>query len=346
MQQAVSKPTRLLLYVHFNRFDRVEDYVVYQLQQLKPLFDTVVVISNSPVSPADRERFDGLSDHFLQRENIGFDFAAWRDGLNLLGWDEIVGFDELTIMNDTCFGPLHDFSRLYDEMQSRNVDFWGITTNVGLFDLITDTAGRHVEAPEHIQSYYVTFNQAVVRSAAFKQFWTSVKDHRTVSDAINDSEIRLTAWLVQHGFTFAAYHDAAKYWGKAMLNRYEVDVTDYRAGDMTKYNPGYACVRPLWLLETNQDYPFIKTKALSMVTEQVEGLRQWVINQTSYPIELIDNYLVTRFHALTEQKDARMLAAINSRSFRVGHFVTAPYRFARFVIRTMKSALTKPRQIW
>ena len=101
---------RLLLYVHFNKYNRVSSHVYYQLTQMRPLFSRVVFITNSCLSQEnqDKLRSQNLMDDFLQRENIGFDFAAWRDGMNHIGFDNLDSYDIVTVMNDTCFGPLWD----------------------------------------------------------------------------------------------------------------------------------------------------------------------------------------------------------------------------------------------
>lgn len=66
---------RLLLYVHFNKFNRVSNHVIYQLSQMRPLFSNIIFISNSLV---DENHLNFLQEKHLvndiiQRENIGFD---------------------------------------------------------------------------------------------------------------------------------------------------------------------------------------------------------------------------------------------------------------------------------
>lgn len=99
---------RVLLYVHFNKYNKVSKHIYYQLEKLRPLFTTVVFISNSKVEQKELENLQKqrLIDSFIQRENKGFDFAAWHDGMMKIGFDDLTLCDSLTIMNDTCFGPL------------------------------------------------------------------------------------------------------------------------------------------------------------------------------------------------------------------------------------------------
>ena len=140
---------RILLYVHFNKCNHISGHVFYQLEQLKPLFSKIIFISNSSLSNEDKCRLRedlGISD-LLERDNRGFDFAAWRDGMNWLGFDTLQNSDSLTLMNDTCFGPLWDLASIYQRFEEDSqVDFWGMTNF---------RKTRYFE--EHLQSYFVTF---------------------------------------------------------------------------------------------------------------------------------------------------------------------------------------------
>lgn len=118
---------RLLLYVHFNKEDSLSTHVIFQLQALRTIYSKIILISNSHL---DQVSLDKLSyDNFLQRNNKGFDFAAWADGMRMVGFDELKEFDSVTIMNDTTFGPIFDFASVVDRMDSSESDFWGITNN-------------------------------------------------------------------------------------------------------------------------------------------------------------------------------------------------------------------------
>jgi rhamnosyltransferase len=183
---------RILLYVHFNKNNNVDDYVVYQLQQMKPIFDKVIIISNSQVNYSDKKRFHGLYDKFIQRENKGYDFAAWRDGIKKIGWKEIEKYDSLTLMNDTCFGPFVPMKPSYDRMEKSDVDFWGMTmhngSNVGM-------PGTDGPVPKHLQSYFLVFSKNVVKSRVFRDFWTGVIDSSNVEFVIQNYETQLTPQL-------------------------------------------------------------------------------------------------------------------------------------------------------
>lgn len=99
---------RLLIYVHFNKYDHISRHVFYQIEHMRPLFEKLIFISNSQLSLSEVEKLRDkkLIDEFIQRENTGYDFGAWHDGMALVGFDKLKEYDSITVMNDTCFGPL------------------------------------------------------------------------------------------------------------------------------------------------------------------------------------------------------------------------------------------------
>jgi len=280
---------RILFYVHFNRYDGVEDYVIYQLKKMKPIFDKIIIISNSKVSAGDKKKFNGLCDKFIQRGNVGYDFAAWRDGMNAFGWDKLVKYDELTIMNDTCFGPIYDFKPLYDKMQAKGVDFWGISNGIAMKGIFPNKDGKFIPTPEHIHSYYYTFNKNVFSSEVFKKFWTeTVKDYTDVFRVIENEEIQLTRILHDGGFSYDSYYDTVKHYKKQL-----VGVEDTSFGiENDRYDPSYTVSRPLALISKySKGYPFIKTKALINAAHQTEEIKEYLAKNTKYPVKLIDSYI-------------------------------------------------------
>jgi len=326
------KNKKILFYVHFNKYNKVEDYVIYQLQQMRFIFDKIILISNSSVTRNDKKKFIGLYDVFIQRGNKGFDFAAWRDGFNKFGWNKLDKYDELTIMNDTCFGPIHDFSVIYDNMRLKKIDFWGISNNIALVNVVKDSSGNFVYTPEHIQSYYITFNKKTFLSDIFRNFWDNVQEYSDVSDVVVQYETKLTNTLINDGFTYDTYYNIKEHWKKNTVTQKDLDIS-LKNNNMKKYSPGYTVMRPLWLLETVNNYPFIKTKAITMSSNQLNDIRQYISNNTKYPVRLMDSYIANRIDDIIKAKELQIKDIQSSRSYKIGRVVTYPWRIVKGWIR-------------
>ena len=260
---------RLLLYVHFNKYNRVSSHVYFQLTQMRPLFSKVVFISNSQVSEHDYQKLVDLHlmDNFIQRENVGFDFAAWRDGMTHVGFDDITTYDVVTIMNDTCFGPLWDIKDYYLNYEANDqVDFWGLTNNRR-----TKKSRLTQGFPEHIQSYFITFKKPVIASSAFRNFWENVKNHTDVQEVINDYETKVTTTFLAAGFRYQTVFDTVN-----------EDTTGMLHPDFSYYNPTAIL---------NHKVPFIKVKAIDNNQHIAPYLLEEIAKKSDYPVDLIVSHM-------------------------------------------------------
>ena len=254
---------RLLLYVHFNKFNDLSSHVEYQLTKMRPLFSKLVFISNSSL-PAEKRDYllqKGLITDFLQRENSGFDFAAWRDGMHWVGFDYLKDYDSITLMNDTCFGPLWDLKDIYEQFEhDPETDFWGMT----------NFRANH-QFKEHLQSYYLSFSRRVVQSTAFQDFWIGVRNYTEVQDVIDHYETQVTTNLTDVGFKY-----------KAVFDTVDVDTTGMLHPDFSYYNPTAIL---------KHGVPFIKVKTIDANQHIVPYILDEIERKTDYPVDLIVSHM-------------------------------------------------------
>ncbi|MDR2977343.1 MAG: rhamnan synthesis F family protein [Streptococcaceae bacterium] len=265
----------LLLYVHFNRENKLADHVIYQLEHIRPFFDEVCLISNSLLSAEKQQllRDAQLMDHFIQRENIGFDFKAWGEAMVEYGFDTLKQYDSVTVMNDTCFGPIFDLQPIQKKFEAdEQVDFWGMTNNrAHVVDPHAD--GHEVQLPDHIQSYYVCFKQNVVASDSFKNFWSNIQILDDVVDVIVKYETGMTQYFKEAGFKPGVVFDTRQEDWSQML------VHDFSVFNMSS------------ILEHR--IPFLKIKAFAIGAKHpstpvtVEYLRKF----SDYPLDLIIDHM-------------------------------------------------------
>ncbi|HEP1411403.1 TPA: alpha-L-Rha alpha-1,3-L-rhamnosyltransferase [Streptococcus pyogenes] len=254
---------RILLYVHFNKYNKISAHVYYQLEQMRSLFSKIVFISNSKVSHEDLKRLKNhcLIDEFLQRKNKGFDFSAWHDGLITMGFDKLEEFDSLTIMNDTCFGPIWEMGPYFENFEEKEaVDFWGITNNRGTKAF-----------KEHVQSYFMTFKNQVIQNKVFQQFWQSIIEYENVQEVIQHYETQLTSILLNEGFSYQTVFDTRKAESSFMLH------------------PDFSYYNPTAILKHH--VPFIKVKAIDANQHIAPYLLNLIRETTNYPIDLIVSHM-------------------------------------------------------
>lgn len=53
--------------------------------------------------------------------------GGFKDALcTYIGWDRLTEYDELILANDSFYGPFEDIRKIFAEMESRDLDFWGL----------------------------------------------------------------------------------------------------------------------------------------------------------------------------------------------------------------------------
>ena len=259
---------RLLIYVHFNKYDAISNHVLYQLTEIRSLFSRVIFISNSQLSENHSSDLfsKGLIHDFIQRQNQGYDFAAWKDGLFLEGLDNLNQYDSVTVMNDTCFGPLWDLEPYYKNFEENpEVDFWGMTNHA-------EVKGHNLYIPEHLQSYFISFKKSLVKSEVFKNFWSSVESHTDVQKVIDEYETQYTKIFTKAGFHYAAVLDTVPihqdYFHRNFTIHYPQVLLDYKV-------------------------PFIKIKTFDLSQHLSPYTLRAVEEKSDYPVSLIESHMTS-----------------------------------------------------
>ena len=179
---------RLVILAQFDPQGGLPAHVRIHLERLRPLARDLVLVSNSSIDAAGLKTARALCDRVLVRDNIGWDFAAWRDALSaydMRQWDEVV------LTNSSIVGPLFPLEPIFEQMDERACDFWGMAHS------------RH--RGSHLQSYFLVFNKSVVSSKAWKDFWAGVRNVEDKADVIASYEVGLTQALEKAGFRYDSF---------------------------------------------------------------------------------------------------------------------------------------------
>jgi len=256
--------SRILFYVHYNKSSGVHAHVLFQIKSLRCIFGRIVFISNSPLSSAAKKELSFSVDEIVERSNSGFDFYGWKEAIDREGFEKLAGYSNVTLMNDTCFGPLFDLILVYDRMDRDPCDFWGMINHRRGEEIIPELKTNILE---HVQSFFLVFKPGVTRSASWRLFWQEMVCETDVFKVIAKYEIRLTQNLREAGFKY-----------NVLLNTIDLQLSR----DELSYVPADLCV--------SAKLPFLKIKALL----QHKNPRYIIgeIDRTSdYPTELIEGYI-------------------------------------------------------
>lgn len=234
---------RLIIFASFSGGDDIPPYILYHLKALKEFGDKLVFVSNSPLGTKAWQQLGPICDDVLERANVGYDFAAWRDAIQR---EDMGQWDEVLLTNSSVVGPLFSLSSVFQDMQVRDCDFWGLT--------------HSINTRPHIQSYFVCFRRVVLESHAWRSFWQKIEDTDDKWLVIRNYEVQFKGYFEASGFQGDTLIPQMKKSGveRIGVRRSNICLPIYVPIDKNRTNP--TIHSPLELIESG--LPYLKASLL------------------------------------------------------------------------------------
>ncbi|MBT0889935.1 rhamnan synthesis F family protein [Streptococcus lutetiensis] len=273
---------RILIYNIFEGKDALQEYKIIFLEALAKIVDEAHIVVNGELSQSDVERLEKIGKVTL-RENKGYDVAAFRAEILNLGQERLKEYDQLLLVNDTNIGPFKDLETVFSTIDSKSLDFWGVS----LGEIQPDFTGLNPFGyiPEHIQTYFLVIERSLLHQKSFYRYWEKLGDTDSRQKAIGKHETFFTKHFANLGF------------------RYDALIRD--TTDSAMY------IHPLRVL--NQGSPLIKYSALSNYNDdqfiwqglerqsEIPELISYIEEKTDYPVEIITD-IIDDFKKKSEKK--------------------------------------------
>ncbi|KQO15436.1 rhamnan synthesis protein F [Paenibacillus sp. Leaf72] len=196
---------RAAIFLFYDKDGIVDDYIPYMLEDINKNVERLVVVCNGKLTVEGREKFEKLTKDIVVRENKGFDVWAYKEGIDYIGWESLSDYDELVLLNYTMFGPLYPFKEMFDEMDKRNIDFWGITKHYGSDDDWTGGNMKYGYIPDFIQSFFIVIRKRMLNSFEFKKYWNNMRPIGSYIESMAFHEGIFTKDFVDSGFSCDVY---------------------------------------------------------------------------------------------------------------------------------------------
>lgn len=196
---------RLIIYFFFDVDGIVDRYVSYMLEDLKKNCTELFVVCNGKLTPEGRKTFQAMTPNILVRENVGFDVWAYKEAMEHYGWNKLEEYDEVVLMNHTIMGPVYPFSEMFEEMDRRDLDFWGI--NVYHKQMLNPYNISYGYIPEHLQSHFIAIRSSMLSSVEFQKYWDNRPEIASYADSVGKHEAIFTKFFSDKGFIWDKYID-------------------------------------------------------------------------------------------------------------------------------------------
>lgn len=255
---STNQKKRFGIYVHYDKEDVISDDDVETIEYMSQYFEKIFFVTNSKLNEQEMGKIAPWVAMKKSRDNVGYDFGAWRDCLVEIGLDELKNYDELVLINNSFYKPVFDLNHMFYKMEQKSLDFWGVT----IFPYSED--GSYIKKSciyEHLQSYFMVFNKQVFESEAFWEFWNKLPDYKSFIDVVANCETQFTKHLADAGFAYEPYIRESYYISK-FLNNYSIP---------------YEKPTSLLLLKD----PFVKKKCYQYMNEEEKIKLEWLLGKLS-----------------------------------------------------------------
>jgi hypothetical protein len=252
---------RVCLFAHYNPRHRIRPHILHYLKALRASgFNVIVACSGHRLPPiADREAVYEIGAALVFRNNLGFDFGAWRD-LIREGYTD--GAEAVLLANDSVFGPFADLAPIIARMSAIRPDVWGMVESL--------------QSGWHLQSWFLHFSAMAFAAPAIRRVFDQPFEEMTKQEVIHRGELALGAAMRKDGLRCGAVVRQAKGTWMARLR---------------PTNPMHINWRHLLV---SRQLPFIKADLLRDNLMKIPWISQWpdvLRDHYCVPISPISDYL-------------------------------------------------------
>jgi rhamnosyltransferase len=199
---------RLAITFFYDENGIIDDYMFYLVSSLSEFVHKNIFVSNGQLSVDAKKRLEMLGAEVVERKNVGFDVWAYKAGIEKIGYDELNQYDELLLLNHTFYGPIFPFSEMFDEMERRQCDFWGITAHK---EMIPNPFTNEGVLPRHLNSHFIAVRAPMLHSEAFRCYWQNMPEILSYVDSVLKHESLFTKHFIDEGYVCGVYDDDDAY---------------------------------------------------------------------------------------------------------------------------------------
>ncbi|MCR5506813.1 MAG: rhamnan synthesis F family protein [bacterium] len=185
----------LCLYVGYDKFGKVDDYVVDAVKRYSKFCDVYYL------ADCDLDKSGGVSrlksyTKFADAYRHGkYDFGSWSELFKKIGWKNVEKYKRLILVNDSCYGPFYDIEKLCTtDFDKSPYDFYGYTMNK-----------NKSKRKRHIQSFFFILKHNVFSNKEFQKFFDNVKHLDSKNEIITRYENGLSQLLINQGFKYGKF---------------------------------------------------------------------------------------------------------------------------------------------
>lgn len=253
---SLSSARRLAIFCHYDPAGEIKAPVREYVGELFSAGWPVIFVSSSPaLEQSDVEQIEPFCVRVVHRENTGYDFGCWRDGLNEAG--DYRTLESMLLVNDSVLGPFSPLEGLLARCDD-TADVWGLTDNL--------------DFTRHLQSYFLLFRPNALQSRAFQKFWREFVFANSKNWIIRACEVGFSRRLRKAGLRLAALYPIETVRSRAL----EVFAADDPRVPLVRQHRSINSTHYMWdVLLTEFGFPFVKRELVEKNPQGIANVTEW-----------------------------------------------------------------------
>lgn len=258
--------SRLLLYVNLDTDSKIDPHIIFQISHLTEEQFFIIFITCVPLAGPDLEKLAPCVNRIVTCPGGTSAFCAWKDVILEMGREGLASWDELILMDSSCYGPFFSLEPVFQTMSAKGHDCWSLTLHEATEDCSIC-----------FQPYFMVFYKTAFMTDVFFSFWQSLSS--MPSDILSSRPASvLSQRLMEAGLSLGAY----------------VETEDERWDYEINYRPEPDRFAACHILR-HTGIPFIRTRAFYDLPcpgiDAPAQLLDRIATTTTYPVDLIAAHL-------------------------------------------------------
>ena len=182
----------LVLFVFHEYNERVASFFKHALFE-DPTVDFLVIVNNKAIDVSVPSYV-----RVLKRDNVGFDFGGWSDGLLTDGLYK--NYESFVFVNSSVVGPFlkRGFTGKWTDLY-----LGGLTGNIKLFGSTINTCKQPM-GYSHVQSYIFALGRATLEYLISCGIFSMTDYVATMHDAIHRREVAMSRRIIERGWNIGS----------------------------------------------------------------------------------------------------------------------------------------------
>ena len=171
------------VFVYYEPDGRLSPSACRILEALKRHSVQVLLLCSHDLSSQQQQFFENTVNAVVRRDNQGFDFGSYKDGINYINGLDIQ-INRLLLLNDSVLYSSNGLDEFVSRMLAEH-------------DVVSAHENWGDDRPQHLQSFALSISSHIFGAAPFQQFWSDYVPVSNRVHAIHSGEYGLSSVLLK-----------------------------------------------------------------------------------------------------------------------------------------------------